>query len=216
MVTAKKLTSMRLKKIEIVFGTKKFLIRMRNQMTFWKYDSNFLSRKVAWPEPWLSKDEIIRSYWNISDESRKVIRHHELIHWQLNHVADIISESEISCHRRFNPNFRLIDADLGSRSVYCLYLRLYHTHLFITVYTHAYIILISTLLYLLILMSWLIFIVVHFTPRLKVSIFETPCCVLFFYIRTWHSQFVLILLLLLVVNTSFMFELLCFTSHSFS
>ena len=34
MVNTKKLNSMRLKKIEIVFGTKKFLIRMRNQMTF--------------------------------------------------------------------------------------------------------------------------------------------------------------------------------------
>ena len=82
-------------------------------------------------------------------------------------------ESEISCHRRFNPNFRLIDADLGSRSVYCLYSRLYHTHLYITVYTHAYII-----LFILIWMSWLIFIVIHFAPHLKVRVsFGIPCCV---------------------------------------
>ena len=55
--------------------------------------------------------------------------------------------------------------DLGSRSVYCLYSRLYHPHLYITIYTHLNI-------------------MAHFhcytiTPHLKVSIFETPCCVLF-------------------------------------
>ena len=43
-------------------------------------------------------------------------------------------------------------------------------------------------------------------------IYGTLLCLLV-YIRTWHSQFTVILLLLLVVNTSFMIDPVSFISH---